>query len=263
MSDAISSSDTINTSDALNTSNSSSSGTIGTGEIIKNGLWHNNPALVQMLGLCPLLAVSGSVVNALGLGLATALVLACSNLAVSLVRHAVSDAIRLPAFVMIIASFTTCTELLMKAFTYELYQILGIFIPLIVTNCVILGRADAFAAKNKPLPAVLDGLMMGLGFTCVLVTIGVIRELLGTGSVFGNMQLLLRPMAEGWTLNVLGESYRGFLLAILPPGAFIVTGMLIAAKSMIDTEVARREKARHTTPVSKGSKRVRTTGQIV
>jgi electron transport complex protein RnfE len=239
------------------------SDTLSNGEIIKNGLWNNNPALVQMLGLCPLLAVSGSVVNALGLGLATALVLACSNLAVSLIRNAVSDAIRLPAFVMIIASFTTCTELLMKAFTFELYQIMGIFIPLIVTNCVILGRADAFAAKNKPLPAVLDGLMMGLGFGCVLVAIGIIREVLGTGSVFGNMQLLLGPMAADWTISVLGDNYRGFLLAVLPPGAFIVTGLLIAAKSMIDTEVERRAKARRAAPVAKGSKRVRTTGQIV
>ena len=140
-------------------------------EITRTGLWKNNPALVQLLGLCPLLAVSGSVVNALGLGLATLAVLVGSNLAVSLIRNAVTDAIKLPAFVMIIAAFTTCTELLMQAFTYELYQILGIFIPLIVTNCIILGRADAFASKNPPLPSMVDGLMMGLGFGLVLVVI--------------------------------------------------------------------------------------------
>lgn len=236
---------------------------ISNSEIIKNGLWTNNAGLVQLLGLCPLLAVSGSVVNALGLGFATALVLTCSNLAVSIIRTTVSDAVRLPVFVMIIASFTTCTELLMKAFTFELYQILGIFIPLIVTNCVILGRADAFAAKNKPLPSALDGFMMGMGFTLVLVAVGIIREILGTGSVFGDMQLLFGPVAQHWSINVLGDSYRGFLLAILPPGAFIVVGVLIAAKNLIDSELERREKARQTAPVVKGSKRVRTTGQIV
>ena len=133
-------------------------------EIIKDGLWHNNPALVQVLGLCPLLAVTSTVVNAIGLGLATLLVLMGSNLSVSLIRNFVSESVRLPAFVMIIASFVTCAELLMQAFTYELYQILGIFIPLIVTNCAILGRADAFASKNPPLPAILDGAMMGIGF---------------------------------------------------------------------------------------------------
>lgn len=133
-------------------------------EIARNGLWRNNPGLVQLLGLCPLLGTSNSTVNALGLGLATMLVLACSNAAVSLVRGAVSEAIRLPAFVMIIAVLTTCIELLMQAWTYELYQVLGIFIPLITTNCVILGRAEAFAAKNGVLRASFDGLLMGLGF---------------------------------------------------------------------------------------------------
>ena len=137
--------------------------------LTKNGLWNNNPALVQLLGLCPLLAVTGTVVNALGLGLATMMVLLCSNTAVSMIRNFVPDAVRLPAFVMIIASLVTCAELLMQAFTYELYEILGIFIPLIVTNCAILGRADAYACKNPILPAATDGLMMGVGFTAVLI----------------------------------------------------------------------------------------------
>ena len=135
-------------------------------ELTKNGLWTNNPALVQLLGLCPLLAVTGTVVNALGLGLATMLVLVGSNVIVSLIRQHVNDAVRLPIFVIIIASFVTCTELLMKAFTFELYQILGIFIPLIVTNCAILGRAEAFASKNNVRMAALDGIMMG----CLLYT---------------------------------------------------------------------------------------------
>src|SRR5690554_7380999 len=137
-----------------------------------DGLWNNNPALVQLLGLCPLLAVTGSVVNALGLGLATMLVLVGSNLSVSLIRNHVSPTVRLPAFVMIIASFVTVTELVMQAFTYELYQVLGIFIPLIVTNCVILGRADAFASKNGLLPSFVDGFMMSLGFMAVLFLLG-------------------------------------------------------------------------------------------
>jgi electron transport complex protein RnfE len=231
-------------------------------EITKNGLWSNNPALVQLLGLCPLLAVSGSVVNALGLGLATMLVLVGSNVAVSLIRNVVSDAVKLPAFVMIIASFTTATELLMQAYTYELYQILGIFIPLIVTNCAILGRADAFACKNTLIPSAVDGFMMGLGFLCVLVILGAIRELLGAGTLFADMQLLFGEAARGWKLTVFGDNYPGFLIAILPPGAFLVTGFLIAFKNMIDAQHQKKLAALKTTPTVKGSKRVRTTGVI-
>ncbi|MDN3638851.1 electron transport complex subunit E [Simiduia curdlanivorans] len=228
--------------------------------IAKNGLWTNNPALVQLLGLCPLLAVSGSVVNALGLGLATMLVLVGSNTSVSLIRNHVSDAVRLPVFVMIIASFTTCTEMLMKAFTYELFEILGIFIPLIVTNCVILGRADAFASKNKLAPAIYDGFMMGLGFALVLITIGAVRELLGQGTLFSNMDLLFGPMATHWKITLL-NNYSGFLVAILPPGAFLVVGFLVAIKNIIDSKIKdSRDKNRIKT--AKGSKRVRTTGTI-
>lgn len=230
-------------------------------EISVNGLWKNNPALVQLLGLCPLLAVTGSVVNALGLGLATMLVLVGSNVSVSLIRSAVSDAVRLPAFVMIIAAFTTCTELLMQAFTYELYQILGIFIPLIVTNCAILGRADAFASKNRILPSAIDGLMMASGFLAVLLAIGAIREVIGSGTLFANMHLLLGEGARNWQINVFGTQYKGFLVAVLPPGAFLVAGLLIAAKNIVDArlETQRRKKQG---VVQKGSKRVRTTGQI-
>lgn len=230
-------------------------------DISKNGLWKNNPALVQLLGLCPLLAVSGSVVNALGLALATTLVLVGSNISVSLIRKTVSDAVRLPAFVMIIASFTTCTELFMKAFTYELYQVLGIFIPLIVTNCAILGRADAFASKNNVAASAFDGLMMGLGFGLVLVSVGAIREILGSGTLFAGMDLLLGPIAENWTITLFGN-YSGLLVAILPPGAFIVTGFLIALKNIIDAKLEQREKSKRSEPIIKGSKRVRTTGTI-
>jgi len=230
-------------------------------DITHNGLWKNNPALVQLLGLCPLLAVTGSIVNALGLGLATMLVLIGSNVAVSLIRNAVSDAVKLPAFVMIIAAFTTCTELLMQAFTYELYQILGIFIPLIVTNCAILGRADAFASKNRVLPSALDGFMMGLGFMWVLLAIGAIRELIGAGTLFDNMHLLFGETAKSWTLNVFGENYKGFLVAVLPPGAFLVAGLLIAIKNLFDARAKRLRDAQKS-ETEKGSKRVRTTGQI-
>lgn len=229
-------------------------------ELTFNGLWKNNPALVQLLGLCPLLGVSNSTVNALGLGLATALVLTCSNLAVSLVRGVVNTAVRLPAFVMIIAALTTCIELLMQAFTYELYQILGIFIPLITTNCVILGRADGFAAKHNPALASFDGLMMGFGFCLVLVVLGGLRELFGTGALFANMHLLFGPIAADWQVTVFPE-YKGFLLAILPPGAFLVLGLLIALKNRVDESLAERAKARQPqVPVQ--SRRVRVTGVI-
>lgn len=228
-------------------------------EIIRDGLWTNNPALVQVLGLCPLLAVTSTVVNAIGLGLATLMVLMGSNLAVSLIRNFVSDSVRLPAFVMIIASFVTCAELLMQAYTYELYQILGIFIPLIVTNCAILGRADAFASKNTPLPALLDGAMMGIGFLVVLIALGAMRELIGQGTLFTDMDLLLGPMAADWGFRPL-EQYPDVLFMVLPPGAFVGLGLLIALKNGIDNHLRARRKAAE--PVVAGSKRVRVTGHV-
>lgn len=224
-----------------------------------NGLWKNNPGLVQLLGLCPLLGTSNSTVNALGLGIATMLVLACSNAAISLIRNAVTPAVRLPIFVMIIAALTTCIELLMQAFTYQLYQILGIFIPLITTNCIILGRAEAFAAKNTLGAATYDGFIMGTGFALVLVCIGATRELLGTGILFDNMQLLFGSMAENWKIIVFPH-YKEFLLAILPPGAFLVLGLLIASKNAIDAFIAKRQQ-----PVANSSptnRRVRVTGVV-
>lgn len=229
-------------------------------ELSLNGLWKNNPAIVQLLGLCPLLAVTGSVVNAIGLGLATTLVLICSNTAVSLIRNIVSDAVRLPAFVMIIAAAVTCIELLMQAFAYELYQILGIFLPLITTNCVILGRADGFAARNPLGPSIYDGFIMGVGFSAILVLLGGLRELTGTGALFANMDLLFGPEAANWKL-VLVEGYQPFLLAILPPGAFIFTGLIIAVKNVIDERIKKHQDAQKERPV-KGAKRVRVTGTI-
>lgn len=227
-------------------------------DISLDGLWTNNPALVQLLGLCPLLAVTGSVVNALGLGFATMMVLIGSNVSVSLIRNHVPDAVRLPAFVMIIASFVTVAELVMQAFTYELYEVLGIFIPLIVTNCAILGRADAFACKNPVLPAAVDGLMMALGFTLVLVLLGAMREVLGQGVIFSDMQLLFGPIAAGWKIELV-KDYPDFLFAILPPGAFMAMGLLIAGKNIIDDRLKAAADAKKE-PVIAGGKRVRVTG---
>lgn len=229
-------------------------------DLAHDGFWKNNPALVQLLGLCPLLAVTGSVVNALGLGLATLLVLVGSNTAVSLIRHYVPDTIRLPAFVMIIASLVTCIELLMKAYTYELYEILGIFIPLIITNCAILGRADAFACKNPIHLAAWDGFVMGLGFAAVLLVLGAIREIIGSGTLFADMDLLFGPIAEGWKIQPFAD-YPGFLVAVLPPGAFIITGLLIAWKNSIDAKIKAKEQAA-AVDTPKESRRVRVTGKI-
>lgn len=229
-------------------------------ELTVNGLWKNNPAIVQLLGLCPLLAVTGSVVNALGLGLATCFVLIASNTTVSLIRNVTADAVRLPTFVMIIAASVTCIELLMQAYSYGLYEVLGIFLPLITTNCVILGRADGFARKNPVMPALYDGLLMGLGFAAVLLVLGTLRELTGTGALFANMDLLFGATAADWKIVVFAD-YQPFLLAILPPGAFIFTGLLIALKNLIDDNLQRRAAAR-AAPVAAGSKRVRVTGNV-
>ena len=230
-------------------------------EIINNGLWKNNAALVQLLGLCPLLAVSSSVVKATGISLATMLILTFTNIAVSLMRNKVSGVIKIPSFVIIIATLTTCTELIMKAFTYELYVLLGIFVPLIVTNGVILGRANDFASKNNVLKSALDGIMIGAGFSFVLLTIGAIREILGVGTLFSNIDLLFGSFAASWTIRFFSEGY-GFLIFVLPPGAFIIMGILIALKNVIDSKVARYDKNEDGS-LKKGAKRIRTTGTII
>lgn len=202
-------------------------------EITWNGLWENNPALVQLLGLCPLLAVTATVTNALGLGLATLLVLIGSNITVSLVREWVPKEIRIPVFVMVIATFVTVIQLLMNAYVYGLYQSLGIFIPLIVTNCAIIGRAEAFASKNPWQRAAYDGLMMGIGFTLVLIVLGGIREVIGNGTLFDGADLLLGDWAAALRIEIFAVDYP-LLLAILPPGAFIAMGFIIAGKNWID-----------------------------
>ena len=201
--------------------------------ISKNGLWTNNVALVQLLGLCPLLAVTGTIINGLGLGIATLITLVLSNSIVSLIRPWLKSEIRIPVFVLIIASIVTSIELIMNAWFHELYLVLGIFIPLIVTNCSIIARAEAFASKNNLLDSAVDGFMMGLGFTLVLAVLGGIRELIGFGTLFANAHLMFGSIGESMTLT-LRENYSGFLLAVLPPGAFIALGLLIAIKNIID-----------------------------
>jgi electron transport complex protein RnfE len=199
-------------------------------EILRNGLWDNNTALVQLLGLCPLLAVTGSLINGLGLGIATTFVLVGSNVTVSLIRAHIPKEIRIPIFVMLIASFVTNVQLLMNAFTYELYLVLGIFIPLIVTNCAIIGRAEAFASKNPVWPSFLDGLAQGVGFTLVLMVLGGIRELVGQGTILDGAHLIFGEWAKDWTVNFYVTDQK-FLFAVLPPGAFIGLGLLIAFKN--------------------------------
>ena len=207
--------------------------------LFHNGLVKQNTGLVQLLGLCPLLAISTTVVNALSLGLATMLVMASASGAVSGIRHFVPHEIRIPVFVLIIAALVTVIDLLMNAFVHPLYLVLGIFIPLITTNCIVLARADAFASKNRPLHSVVDALAMGLGLTLVLVVLGGMRELAGKGTLLSGIDLVFGEAARPLVLHVLPD-YQGFLLAILPPGAFIALGLLIAAHNWQKARAERR-----------------------
>lgn len=209
-------------------------------EVLRTGLWTNNAGLVQLLGLCPLLAVSTSFVNGLGLGIATTLVLLASNVTVSVIRDFVRPEIRIPVFVLVIASFVTAVELVMNAWFHELFRVLGIFIPLIVTNCAIIGRAEAFASREPPLLAALDGLAMGMGFTGVLVALGAARELIGQGTLFAGAHMMFGEAARVLELQILDS---GFLLALLPPGAFIGLGLMVALKNLVDAGLQRRRTA--------------------
>ena len=211
-------------------------------KIVRDGLWNNNQALVALLGLCPLLATTTSATNGLGMGIATTAVLIMSNITVSLIRRVVRPEVRIPVFVVVIASFVTIVELLMKAYFYELHKVLGIFIALIVVNCTILGRAEAFASKNPLVASALDGLSIGVGSTAALVVLGGLRELVGQGTLFAQAHLMLGDWARVLELE-LGQGFHGALAAILPPGAFIGLGFLIALKNVIDKRAARRTEA--------------------
>ena len=201
--------------------------------LFTQGVWSNNSTLVQLLGLCPLLAVSNNVTNALGLGLATLLVLTVTNTIVSLFRKVIPHDIRIPIYVMIIATAVTTIQLLMNAFAFPVYQSLGIFVPLIVTNCIVIGRAEAFASKNSVAHSAFDGFAMGLGMTLSLVVLGAMREIIGNGTLFDGLDLLLGSWAKSLRMDLLHLD-SGLLLAILPPGAFIGLGLILAVKNIID-----------------------------
>ncbi|MEX5792312.1 Electron transport complex protein rnfE [Providencia rettgeri] len=205
-------------------------------DLLVQGLWKNNSALVQLLGLCPLLAVSSTATNALGLGLATTLVLVCTNVAVSALRRWVPSEIRIPIYVMIIASVVSAVQMLINAYAFGLYESLGIFIPLIVTNCIVIGRAEAYASRNPVGLSALDGFAMGLGATATLLVLGAIREVLGNGTLFDGADLLLGSWATSLRIEVLHLD-SPFLLAMLPPGAFIGLALLLAAKYLIDEKM--------------------------
>lgn len=198
--------------------------------ILADGVWRQNTGLVVLLGLCPLLAVTNTLINGLALGLATLLTLMVSNLSVSLLRGLLKPEIRIPAFVLIIASVVTVIELLMQAYFYDLFRVLGIFIPLIVTNCAIIGRAEAFASRNPPLPSLVDGFATGVGFCITLVLLGALRELAGRGTLLAGADMLFGDWAQQLELTVIPQ-HPGFLLALLAPGAFFGLALLIAARN--------------------------------
>ncbi|WGO84880.1 electron transport complex subunit E [Arsenophonus apicola] len=207
-----------------------------TKKLFIQGLWKNNSALVQLLGLCPLLAVSSTATNALGLGLATTLVLFFTNITVSTFRRWIPNEIRIPIYVMIIASVVSAVQMLINAYAVGLYQSLGIFIPLIVTNCIVIGRAEAYAAKNNVYHSAIDGLAMGAGATMALFFLGAMREILGNGTLFDGANLLLGEWAKILRIEVIHLN-SPFLLAILPPGAFIGLGLMLAGKYLIDERI--------------------------
>ena len=201
--------------------------------IVKDGLWDNNGVLSMLLGMCPTMAMTTSATNGLGMGLATAAVMAASSFLVALFRRLISQEVRIPVFVLIVASMVTLVDLAMNAWMHALYQVLGLFIPLIVSNCLPLARLEAFAAKSKALPALVDGLFMGLGFTLALTLIGAVREILGSGTLFANASLLLGPPFKAMELRILPAN-MGVLMMILPPGGFLVTGLLVVVKRLFD-----------------------------
>lgn len=210
--------------------------------ILVNGLWKNNSALVQLLGMCPLLAVTSTATNALGLGLATTLVLTLTNASISAFRKWMPAEIRIPIYVMIIAAVVSIVQMLINAYAFGLYQSLGIFIPLIVTNCIVVGRAEAFAAKNGPLLSALDGFAIGMGATGAMFVLGSLREILGNGTLFDGADALLGGWAKVLRVEVF-HTDTPFLLAMLPPGAFIGLGMMLAVKYLIDEKMKKRRAA--------------------
>jgi electron transport complex protein RnfE len=218
--------------------------------IADNGIWKQNTSIVQILGLCPLLAVTTNAVNGIMLSLATILVMALANVAVASLRNFIPHEIRIPVFILIVAALVTVVDLLFNANLHELYLVLGIFIPLIVTNCIVLARVEAFAAKNPPLQSTFDGVFMGVGMLWTLALLGGMRELLGNGTLFGGIDMVFPGLSP---LQLLPESYPGFLLALLPPGAFILLGCMIAWKNWMDARAAARIQRKPRRPAAAGA----------
>lgn len=218
--------------------------------IAREGIWDNNVVFSQLLALCPLVAVTSTATNGLGMGIATTVVMVASGLVIALLRDIITPEVRIPVFVLLIAAIVTLVDMSMNAWLHDLHKVLGLFIPLIVTNCAILGRAEAFASKNYVRHAAFDGLMMGLGFTLVLVALGGVREILGSGTLFASASLLLGDAFHAIELTLI-PNYGGFLLMLLPPGGFLVLGFLLAGKRLIDAKAAkRRERRREGTPAN-------------
>ena len=215
--------------------------------IAGNGIWKQNSSIAQILGLCPLLAVTTNAVNGVMLSLATILVMAISNLAVSSLRNFIPHEIRIPVFILIVAALVTVVDLLFNANLHELYLVLGIFIPLIVTNCIVLARVEAFAAKNPPLQSTLDGIFMGVGMLWTLALLGAMRELLGAGTLFGGIDMVFPSLHP---IQLLPEDFPNLLLAMLPPGAFILLGCMIAWKNWMDARAAQRAKLKPPMPIA-------------
>lgn len=231
------------TEDTSNNACCSTAPTYNYKEILKTGLWDNNVVFAQMLALCPLLAVTSGATNGLGLGMISTVVMLLSSLLISLIRPLLSPQVRIPVFILLIASLVTIADLAMNAWLHELHKVLGLFIPLIVTNCAILGRAESFASKNPVLPSVIDALASGLGFTLALVVLGACRELIGSGTLFANASLLLGSSFS--IIEIKGiEAYKGLLLIILPSGGFIMLGVILGIKRMIELKIEDKQQAK-------------------
>jgi len=218
-------------------------------QIAANGVWKQNTSIVQILGLCPLLAVTTNLVNGAMLSLATIIVMAMSGIAIASLRNLIPHEIRIPVFILIVAALVTVVDLLFNANLHELYLVLGIFIPLIVTNCIVLARVEAFAAKNPPLQSLSDGVFMGVGMLWTLSLLGGLRELIGRGTLFSGIDMVIPGLHP---LQLLPADYPGFLIAMLPPGAFILLGCLIAWKNWIEARSAARQQRRLPEPLATG-----------
>ena len=206
--------------------------------IVKDGLWENNGVFAMLLGLCPAMAMTGTATNALGMGLATAAVMAASSMLVGMFRNQITQEVRIPVFILVVASMVTLVDLFMNAWLHELYKVLGMFIPLIVSNCLPLARLEAFAGKNSTMPSLMDGLFMGIGFTIALTMIGAVREIVGSGTLFADASLLFGPAFKSMEMRLLPED-TGILMMILPPGGFLTLGLLVVGKRMLDVRAGK------------------------